>query len=91
MSVVSFPTERKEPKRDGVWVEQPEGPIVHLDFLAREDGSQYARTEYENGYIEFEEREDFMAKGGSDFWDAGGLAAMMEKKVREFAAKNEGK
>ena len=89
MNTVPFPTERSTPKVDGQWIDSDEGtPIVHMDFLAREDGSQYARTEYENGYIEFEERDDWLARGASDFWKAGGLAGALEAKAREYHEQN---
>lgn len=92
MNTVPFPTKRSTPKSDGRWVDSDEDtPIVHMDFLTREDGSQYARTEYENGYIEFHERDEWLALGRFDFWKAGGLEAAMEAKVREFHEANSSK
>lgn len=88
MNTVPFPTERLVPKRDGKWVDSDEGtPVVHMDFLTREDGSQYARTEYGNGYLEFHERDEWLALGRSDFWKAGGFQAAIEAKAREYHEK----
>jgi hypothetical protein len=63
-------------------------PITNMQFFTREDGSQYAQVDYDDGTVEITERDTWIANSWSDFWLYGSMRAAAAAKVREHVTGN---